>query len=327
MRDADPPPPEPTPWDRVGGFLEDMAAVSTTIADRNMRLWMTSAPSAADGFRPDRWQADWTRWMEITAANARDVWSLWLGVTPRERFAYPLPTAYLEFDGRVDDSGVTQWTLSEQVLLPVGWAGVEQLPDIARIEISGNDPAGAAALRACLRARLVNWGLAYQLESFDVRNLWPGEYSGVVYADSPSHVPIAELRIIVRGPVAEPTVPTVVLRWGVAAPVGLPGEPPPAAGWLPPGPIVLRPPAGGPAPPQPVFVMLTGPNGAELATSLTVAPDASGQAYLLLAASPPPGVAGSYTGFVYGSSPQPRALANLAVVIEPPTDGPSGAGG
>ncbi|MEA2128107.1 MAG: hypothetical protein QOJ85_998 [Solirubrobacteraceae bacterium] len=326
MRDSDPPPPEPTPWDRVGTFLSDMASVTTTIADRNMRLWMTSAPSVADGYRPDRWQADLTRWMEISAANAREVWSLWLGVAPRERFAYPLPTAYLEFGGRVDDSGVTQWTLAEQVLLPVGWAAVEQLPDIASIEITGSDPAGAAALRACLRARLVSWGLAYQLESYDVRGLWPGEYSGVVYADSPARAPIAELRIGVRGPAAAPTVPTVVLRWGVATPVPVPGEPEPIARWLPPGPVVLRPPAGGPAPPQPAFVALTGPDGAELARSFTVTPDPSGQAYLLHAARPPAGVEGSYTGSVYGISPQPRALANLAVVIEPPAGGPSGPG-
>jgi hypothetical protein len=318
MRDFDPPPPDPTPWDRVGAFLGDMASVTTTIANRNMQLWMTSAPRAADGYAPDRRQADWTRWMDVATANTRDLWSLWLGVTPRERVAYPLPTAYLEFDGRVDAGGVTRWTLTEQVLLPVGWAAFEQLPDLAKIEITGSDPAGAAALRACLRARLASWGLAYRLESYDVRDLWPGVYSGIVYADSPARAPIAELRIVVRGPAGAPAVPTVVLRWGVADPAGAPGAEPPIAHWQPPGPIVLRPPAGGPAPPQPAFVTLTGPNGAKLAKSLTVTPDASGQAYLLYAAPPPAGSAGAYTGSVYATSPEPRALADLAVVVEPP---------
>lgn len=321
MRDSDPPPPEPTPWDRVGTFLGDMASVTMTIADRNLQLWMTSAPPAADGYPRDGRQPDWTRWMEIATANTRDVWSLWLGLTPREHVAYPLPSAYLEFVGRVGDDGVTQWTLAEQVLLPVGWVEFEQLPDIAKIEITGSDPAGAAALRACLRARLANWGLAYRLESYDVRDLWPGVYSGIVYAGSPARAPIAELRIVVRGPAAAPTVPTVVLRWGVAEPPGALGAEPPIARWLPPGPVVLRPPAGGPAPPHPASVALTGEGGMELATSLTVTPDASGQAYLLHAAPPPAGIDGYYTGSVYATSPQPRALANLAVVVEPPAGG------
>jgi hypothetical protein len=324
MRDADPPPPQPTPWDRVGALLGDVAAVTTTIANRNMQLWMTAAPRAGDGYGRDRPQADWTRWMGVATANTRDLWSLWLGVTPRERFAYPLPAAYLEFDGHADGDGVTQWTLSEQVLLPVGWAAFEQLPDLAKIEITGGDAAGAAALAACLRARLDGWGLAYRLESYDVRDLWPGVYSGIVYADSPARAPIAELRIAVRGPAGAPGVPTVALRWGVAgAPAGLQVVEPPVARWLPPGPTVLRP------PPQPVVVMLAGPNGAELAQSLTVTPDASGQAYVLVAAplqaDRAGSLAGSYTGAVYAPAPEPRALAGLAVIVEPPAGGATGA--
>lgn len=314
MRDHDPPPPEPSPWDLVGAYFEDVAAVTSTIAARNLTLWRYPQGRLDD---PDRWRKDCERVAEVTTQNARDLWALWLGLPPRERVAYPLSVVELEFEQIPGSNG---WQLSDQVVIPVGLAGLGPIPEHAHIEVDGADPAGAAALRACLRTRLDPLRTGYLLESVDVRNLWPGLYTGIVYITDPQRFPIAQLRIAVKGQAGEPTVPTVVLRWGIpytpdGAPVAF------DARWAPAGPIVLRAPQGGPAPPAAIAVRLDGDDGAakELEQLLAVTAAPSGDAYVLVPTGPPPaGATGYYTGVAYTIEPEPRALAKLEIVVDQP---------
>jgi hypothetical protein len=312
MSQPDPPPPQPTPWDLFGAYMANVAAVTSTIASRNLTLWRTPQGRLDD---PERWRKDYERLMEVTTENARDVWSLSLGMTPSERVAYPLAAVELAFERFQGDAGPGGWKLSDQVLIPVGLAGLGPLSEHAQIELSGADPAGAAALRRCLRVRLDANRTGYLVESYDVRDLWPGVYTGLVYVDEPTRCPIAQLRVVVGGKAGEPTVPTVVLRWGAPwTPDGAPAAT--RAEWRP-SPIVLRAPQGGPTPPQEIRVVLAG--ASHLEKHLQVRPTAAGDAYELRALEPPrPDTGGYYTGAAYTIESEPRMLAKLEVIIDWP---------
>ncbi len=325
-RPVDPPPPEPTPWDRVGAFFEDVAAVGATMANRNMKLWMSPPDPTRDG--PERWQQEWSRWMQAATENTQDISALWLGGSPSQRMAHLTPTVYAQFESRTSVAGVVSWILTEQVVIPVPWGAIERLPQDARIELAGSDPAGAEALRRSLRARLGSWRMSYVLESFDLRDLRPGTYVGMVHVEEPTPRPIANLYIVVRGPQAPTAVPTVVLRWGIAvddlsAAARDDGPRPlPPQRWTPSGPILLRAqgPAGGRA-----HVELAGRSGAQLASVFDVRADPSTASYRLQAgAEPPDDVEGFFTGSVLVDGPVPEALAQLQVIVQarvPTADG------
>lgn len=199
MSAHDPPPPEPTPFDRLGSFLGDLGSVTANISARNAQLWMTSTTNAAAGgsYRPDR---EIARWTEIATANAQDLAALWLGMSPRQVLAYPITTAFVQFTSRIDVRGKASWLLTDQVVIPSACGAVEKLPDHACIHISGPDPAGVAALQRALRARIGDMRLSYLLESYDVRDLRPGTYQGIVYLDGDTKRPLANLVIVVDGP-------------------------------------------------------------------------------------------------------------------------------
>jgi hypothetical protein len=192
----------PTPWDRLGSFFGDMATVTATIANRNMELWMTPPRDADGGYGTAGMPADWSRWTEIAMRNTQDIWALWLGLSPRERVAYPVPTVYLEIESYVDEDGDTRWIAFDPVWIPVGWAAVERLPERAHVELSGQDAKSAQQLARRLRVRLGSGRMAYVLEGHDMRRLSPGAYAGMVFVDHPTRLPLAALRIVVRG---EPT--------------------------------------------------------------------------------------------------------------------------
>lgn len=203
MSSADPPPPTPTPWDRLGSLFGDMAAVTSTIASRNMKLWEVPA-DPRDAYDPERLQADWARWREIAMLNMRDVWGLWLGLSPNEQVAYPVATVYVELKSRIDEEGHRRWITIDPVWIPLGLAAFQDLPEHALVELSGNDADGAAQLARRLHVRLGRDRTSYVLEAHDMHDLVPGAYEGMIYIRRATRVPIAQLRVIVDGAPPDP---------------------------------------------------------------------------------------------------------------------------
>jgi hypothetical protein len=323
MSQADPRPPEPTPWDRFGSFLGDIAGLTSSIADRNARLWMTAAPNVAGGSRAGQPPADWSEWIEIARQNAQDVYSFWMGLTPGQRVAYPVPLVAIEFVPTTNQSGQPRWMLTPQTLIPVYGAPGEQLPEFARVELSGGDDAGASALVRCLRVRLGNWRLAYEVESFDVRDLHPGVYTGVVSVDTPDARPIASLHVVVRPEEPLSIVPVVTLTWrprygeggDAGGNGGAGGDRPPvheAGEWTPHGPIPIPAALGRPARGEPQ-ITLVGEQADALVAVLRVTVDPAGGGHLLAAGTPPAGVGGTYVGIVVADG---RPLASLQISVD-----------
>jgi hypothetical protein len=181
-------------WDRVGQLLGDMGAVTQTIWRRNMVLWSdVSRHLRSDRYTPEEMAADAARALAVAVDNATDVWSLVARMPEREQVAAGLPTAFLFFTRR--DQGATTHIPPEPVLLRAPSGEADDLPDRARISLSGPDRDGVQALETCLAVRL-QAPRTYLLEPHGVKRLVPGVYDGLVYLTDPPR-PLADLRVIV----------------------------------------------------------------------------------------------------------------------------------
>ena len=307
MTNTDPPPSEQTPWDLVGEYMNNLTAAASAIATRNLSLWRI--PQGYDAADPERWRKDSERVASVAMENARDLWMATHWFSPRQRIAYPLPVVVLEFQPHGEHGD--HWQLCEQTLIPIGLAGLTHLPDEADIEVHGGDPAGASALKRCLRAHLDSKRTGYLVETYDVKGLRPGFYTGTVSVDRDAPCPIAQLQIFVPGDARAEAAPTVAVRWVVAAPG--------TREWQPPGPIALGLWQGGPEPNGPIVVSLVGGEHAgPLAEGFEITTVPPGRSYeLRLPARPPEGAAGYYTGVVRCRDSQPHVLARLEVIVDP----------
>jgi hypothetical protein len=183
-------PGEPPAWDRVGQFLQDVAAVTGAIAERNKDLWtQVSDRLRADAYPADAMSTDAARAMTTALSNLEDVWTLLTRPPERERVATTLPTAFLVFhylEGH--------WSVVDPVWIRPSYWERDELPDRADIYVHGDD-AGARAVGECLRADRRD--KAYLLGVADVGDLVPGVYTGIVAI---GERPLADLRIFVAKP-------------------------------------------------------------------------------------------------------------------------------
>jgi hypothetical protein len=217
MADENPPPSEPTAWDRVGQTLGDMAELGGRMSNRNMDLWR----SVSGHLRSDRYEAnDMTTdiahsWM-TAMDNLDDMWSFWTRASERDVVAADLPTAFLLFQatGREQIAGdedpdeaeagtprkIPGYAVNDPVWIRIP-VDVKNPPPHAEIELAGVSEEGASALKDCLSTTLGRAGSAYELVTgFPGKavRLVPGAYSGVVYLPGSSPRALANLRVVVR---------------------------------------------------------------------------------------------------------------------------------
>lgn len=227
-------PPEPTPWDRLGMVLGDLAVAGKNMADRNLTLWSSVSQNLRkDSYTADDWTTDAARAMTTAMVNVQEAWETVVRPPERELVAFTLPTAFLILTPRELDDGSIRYNPVDPVWLRVRGAEGDDLPPEAEIKITG-DEAGVAALQQRLRTERGTSRRAYLLEVSnpedpkreprqssdvesdagseepqtgrpepDVLKLVPGVYGGTVYIKKPVR-PIANLRIIV-----EPLAPKI----------------------------------------------------------------------------------------------------------------------
>jgi hypothetical protein len=183
-------------WDRVGWFMQDMGAVTQNVWTRNLSLWNSvSARLRTQTYTADAMADDAARAVAAALANMDDIWSVWARAPERERVAATLPTAFLLFAWRGDQTPTH--IPPDPVLVRAPFSDAADLPARAQIALQGPSEAAVDRLRACLVARLEP-GPAYRLETHDVGDLTPGGYDGIVYLTDPGR-PVADLRIVVEG--------------------------------------------------------------------------------------------------------------------------------
>jgi hypothetical protein len=181
--------------DRVGQFFGDMATVTQSVWERNLTLWSTVSSRVREEkkYGADELADDAAQAMVTAIDNLDDIWTFWRRVPEREQVATSVPTAFLYFEAQ--DAPKAGHALSDVVLIRVPPAELKDLPDPAKIDVSG--PAtGLAKMRKSLRATRQPTG--YRLESADVRGLTPGVYGGVVYVPGLHPRLLATLRIVVE---------------------------------------------------------------------------------------------------------------------------------
>jgi hypothetical protein len=190
------------PWDRLGMFLGDLAAAGMNMTDRNLKLWSSVSQHLRQRpYKADDWAEDAARGMEAAMANVQEAWEAVVRAPERERVADTLPTAFVLFTPRVRDDGSIHWDPTDPVWMRLRGANLDQLPESAEIELSGDDPASVEALRQCLSTKFGPSRQAYLLQIGAVPELlYPGVYGGSVYVRQPNVRPIANLRIIVEKP-------------------------------------------------------------------------------------------------------------------------------
>lgn len=189
-------------WDRVGQILENTGTLGQRVWQRNLTLWNRVSRHLRDddGYSADDMAADAARAMVTAMDNLNDAWSFLTRPPERERVAATIPTAFLFFDRRDDE---TAHHLLDPVLIRVPLGEGEVLPQKALIALDGSSEAGSAALRKSLVAYLDQPGV-YRLETYGepTDDLEPGVYNGFVYITEPAR-PLANLRIVVEGPPPE----------------------------------------------------------------------------------------------------------------------------
>jgi hypothetical protein len=193
-------------WDRVGQFLQNGSVVGERMATRNLALWNEVSQHLRDGtYSADEMATDAVSALNVAAVNLSDLWSAVTRPPERERVAVPVPTAFLFFDRRDDESHVLLDPTVIRVAVPEG----QKLPPHASIALSGGpatppdskEPGPAEVLRRRLVATLAEPGV-YRLDVISPEpqvELAPGAYDGLVYITDPPF-PLADLRVVVEGP-------------------------------------------------------------------------------------------------------------------------------
>jgi hypothetical protein len=179
--------PEPAAWDRVGQMMQDMAAVTMGIANRNQRLWGEVSNNLRGGSYPaDAMTTDFARSMNTAMDNLEDLWTFATRPPERERVATTLPTVFLLLK---KVGGV--WSVDDPVWIRVPYWERDSLPQRADVYLDG-DPDRVKPLKASLRVQLVE--RAYRVEVAGAKELSPGVYVGLIAAGTR---PLASLRIVV----------------------------------------------------------------------------------------------------------------------------------
>jgi hypothetical protein len=179
---------EPPAWDRVGQFLEEMAAVGEGIAKRNRQLWTEiSTNLRAEQYPADAMSTDAARAMTAAMDNLEDVWMFLTRPPDRQRVATTLPTVFLRFWPEDE-----HWSQPDPVWIRVPYWGRDDLPARASVHLEGDEALVTPLVRA-LRVELQ--GSNYLLEVAGAEGLEPGVYTGIVAVGDR---PLANLRIVVE---------------------------------------------------------------------------------------------------------------------------------
>jgi hypothetical protein len=190
-------PAEPTPWDQVGGFLQDMSDVGQRIAKRNIELWNTvSRNLEKQKYTADDMANDSAKIVSASMRNLQASWGLMTRVPERQTVAALIPTALLVFEGP-DGSGQPMTPDAVWVRVPF-LEDDEKLPEEATIDLGGSDQGTVDTLRTGLTATLGDSGQSYLLSYSYSKPLAAGAYTGVVYIEQPSVRAVANLRIVVK---------------------------------------------------------------------------------------------------------------------------------
>jgi hypothetical protein len=229
--------PEPMPFDRLGGFFEDVFTVTRGMATRNMELWSDMSQNLRkEKYKADDMTTDAAKAMSAGLANFQDAWDLLIRFPERERVAATAPTAFLLFQRNVIESAKQQWSCDDSVWIRLPSSNLEKYPEHPAIEITGPDAGVAEVLWACLGTELGTSRQAYRLYTKDLpthsERLKPGVYSGTIYVDRPPTL-IANLRIVLEDDAARSR--RRAAKPPAAAPSeGRPATPEPAAPGTPP---------------------------------------------------------------------------------------------
>ena len=207
-------------WDRVGRMMQQTAATSQQMSERNLDTWSKVSTSLRKKkYSADDMARDAATLLTSAMDDIADVWRMWtIGVGALNE-AQGIPTVFLYFDlARTGQAKVL-----DPVLIEVRGEDRfgRKLPKHAKIAVNGRsavDPHhqhpgrtsrdGVADLLRCLVARRIGKSPAYKLETVhypDKRHhpgLVPGVYDGVVYLTDPP-LPLANLRILVEGPATD----------------------------------------------------------------------------------------------------------------------------
>ena len=218
-------------WDRVGRYMENVAAVGGRMAQRNLAVWKAVSERLGQGPVTTDTLAENTAQMVVAAQETmEDLWSSMVQPASTEPYVQVLPTAFLFFDW-LPDQGTH--TLLDPVHIPVTLDRLRKLPEEAKIALNGTatrprpgdtdldeeqrariaargldlDAEGSRLLTERLRAGLESRSRSYLLETVnagetETYRLIPGVYDGLVYLVKPA-LPLANVRVIVDGPPPE----------------------------------------------------------------------------------------------------------------------------
>ena len=196
-----PEPPEPTPWDRIGQYLGDMAAFGQVLANRNLTLWNDVSQSLKkDRYTADDMAEDAASILNASMENFQAAWNFWMRVPEREAVASSLPVAVLYYSRRRAAAQTTRYDASEPVWIRVPVVEGEDLPAHAKFDLMGPDVDSTEELRETLTVDLGDAGRAYKLQGGTARELVSGSYTGLIFLLTKARQirPLASLRIIVE---------------------------------------------------------------------------------------------------------------------------------
>ena len=202
-------------WARFGQYMQGWSDYGARMLERNQKLWAAVNEEIGSDLSPtDAAARSAARVWVAGMQNAEDLWTMAMRSPDTARYVKVLPTAFLFFDLRADETH----TLIDpvEILVPADASRDAEYPPEARIALSGTsttgnkDAQGVEALLGRLSARRVKGRLSYGLEAFepDVSpgKLVPGVYDGLLYLIDPP-MPLANLRVVVEA--REPESPRV----------------------------------------------------------------------------------------------------------------------
>jgi hypothetical protein len=203
-------------WDRVGRLMQQTAATSQQMSERNLDTWSKVSTSLRKKkYTADDMAKDAATLLTSAMDDMADMLTMWTNGVGAVNEAQAIPTVFLYFGlARRVPARVLDPVLIE--VRPEDWFG-RKLPKFAKVAVNGRssvDPDhqhpgrtsrdGVADLLRCLVARRVGKSPAYELETVHYPDkkhhpgLVPGVYDGVVYLTDPPLL-LANLRILVEG--------------------------------------------------------------------------------------------------------------------------------
>jgi hypothetical protein len=190
--------PGPTPLDRFGRAVGEMASVAAGMWDRNQKLLgSVSDHLRSPNYTADHMADDAAKAIAAAMDNLEDLWTSLTRMPELEEVATPLPSVFLLLRRQ---AGVDPpWAIAGPAWIRLPRRELDALENKAEIVFTNSPSADAAkALRHALRVTKQE-GRGYKIEVVRHKGVEPGFYRGDIFVAGKYPRALADLRIVVEG--------------------------------------------------------------------------------------------------------------------------------